>query len=862
MPKPAADRLRSFLPLAVGGLLFVLGLYALHHLLAPVNLEDVWARIRNMPPTILMASVLGVAVSYAALIFYDWFALRFVGRRLPAGPVALGGFLGFAFGNTIGVSVVSGGAVRYRIYSALGLSFFEVATLSAYLAVAVGTGLTLIGLAALALHPGAAGSVLSYTPEAIRWVAGGLFLVGMAVIIWASARRSSLRFRGLDLRMPPLPDLFGQLAATLIDVAAAAFALWILLPEGRPDFTAFIAIYAAATMIGVISHVPGGIGVFETVVIGALPPTVPVGEVAAALLMFRLTYYLLPFAIGFLLVALNEARAAGGAAARIVGRLSDPVQTGLTTLHELVPSLVAAVAFGFGSFLLLVTMIPAMRTDAIADGDLTAALLLEGGTLAAAVAGLALLILSHGLIRRVSSAYHLSVIMLIVAAGSALLNHLDLADATILLSGAVALLPFHRAFDRHGPLTEGSFGPRWFALVAAVLLAAGTLFFFAHRAVPYSNDLWIAFSAESDAPRSLRAGLLLSILLFLFCLFLLTRPVRRIAPAEVTPDTLARAARLAAEARSPQAWLSQVGDKRFLFSDAGDAFIMYGVHRGSWVALGDPVGNEAAFEPLCWAFCELADGANCRPVFYEVTERHLPLWVGMGFALNKVGEEAVIHLADFSLSGSKFKTMRAAQNKRERDGYEAAILQPPHSDALIAQLHGISEAWLGSKAGAEKKFSVGRFDAAYLAHFEIAVTRRSGRMVAFASIMSSAGGKAVAVDLMRYLPDEASGLMEYMFLRLIEHYRGTGADEFSLGVCPLAGLSDKTVGRSWNKYGRLIFRHGGAFYNFEGLRAFKQKFQPEWRPRYIALPPHQSPLMAMGDVALLIAGSRRGLFGR
>ena len=104
--------------------------------------------------------------------------------------------------------------------------------------------------------------------------------------------------------------------------------------------------------------------------------------------------------------------------------------------------------------------------------------------------------------------------------------------------------------------------------------------------------------------------------------------------------------------------------------------------------------------------------------------------------------------------------------------------------------------------------------------------------------------------------------MEYMFLCLIQHYKARGAEEFSLGTAPLSGLSERSVARSWNRFGGLIYRHARAFYNFEGLRAFKQKFQPEWRPRYLALPPNVSPMLAMGDVALLIAGSARGLISR
>ena len=297
-------------------------------------------------------------------------------------------------------------------------------------------------------------------------------------------------------------------------------------------------------------------------------------------------------------------------------------------------------------------------------------------------------------------------------------------------------------------------------------------------------------------------------------------------------------------------------------SEAGDAFIMYGRRGASWVALGDPIGNPDSFAALAWDFVEEALKANCRPVFYEVGEANLPLWIEMGLSLHKVGEEAIIDLTEFSLSGAKFKTMRAAFNKKAREGYDITLEQAPHSPGLIAELEQVSTAWLGSKTGREKGFSVGRFDPAYLAHFPIAVVRNQGRIVAFANILSPNNGDHVAIDLMRYLPQDASGMIEYLFLSLIHLYQEQGAKTLSLGVAPLSGIQPRKSSHLWNRFGALMFRHGGAFYNFEGLRGFKQKFQPNWHPRYVALPVGISPMMAMADVALLISGGARGLVKR
>ena len=853
--------LRSTAPIILGTGLFALGLYALYHLLKPVNPADVEAQIRATPASALAAALGATAIGYVALIFYDWFGLRFIGKTLDRGIVALGGFLGYAFGNTIGVSVISGGAVRYRIYSAVGLNAFEVAAVSGYIAIALGTGLTLVGIAALAVHPGAVGAWLPYAPSTIQVVAAGITTVSVALIAWMSASQRSLSIRGHELHLPPPADLAGQLVVTLIDIAAASFALWVLLPAGKPDYATFVAIYAAATMIGVLSHVPGGIGVFETVVIGTLPASVPAGDAAAALLLFRLVYYLVPFALAFLLVALNEIRLASGFGSRLLAR-APALQPAFATLHGFSPGVVATVAFGLGAWLLLITMLPSVRAEAMAEGDLVGVLLLEGGTLASAIAGVALIIVSHGLARRVSSAWWFAVGALLAGAVASLLNDFGFENAAFLGAGALLLLPFRKAFDRPGRLTAGVFDTRWFATVIGVGVAAAAFFFFVHKAVPYSNDLWSEFSHDSNTPRALRAGLAATALMFFFGIYLLTRPIRRKPPEEARPEVMSQAAVLCDMSEDPQAWLSQTGDKRFLFSETGKSFIMYAVRGGSWIALGDPVGDRAEFEALAWSFADQAARSNARSVFYEVSARNLGLWVELGLTLHKVGEEAVVRLPEFSLAGGRFKTMRAAMSKRQRDGYEFTMLTSPHTPELIAELRAISDAWLGGKTGREKGFSVGRFDPDYLALFDISVVRRDGRIVAFANILASKGGAHLAVDLMRYLPEEASGLMEYMFLSLIEHYKAKGALEFSLGTAPLSGLSERSVARSWNRFGRLIYRHGGAFYNFEGLRTFKQKFQPDWRPRYLALPPNVSPMRVMGDVALLIAGSARGLIAK
>jgi len=857
---PGPGRLRHLGPLIIGFSLLGLGIFALYHLLKPVDFADVIAQMRATPKETLAIALGATALGYGALIGYDFWALQYLEKKLPLRVVALGGFLGYAFGNTIGISVLSGGAVRYRIYSAFGLNAFEVAALASYIALAMGTGLSLVGVFALALHPSALTGLLPLSETTVRALAltGGLGTLGLLYALGISGR--VLRVGRFEIAMPRPRILTGQMVIALFDSSMAALTLYVLLPPGAPDFVTFLAIYATATMIGVITHVPGGVGVFETVVIAAMPKGTAVGEVAAALLMFRMTYYLLPFGLAFVIVSLNEARLAGGWARRLFGDISEPMRPAFKAIAGMVPWLSGAWAFGFGAYLMVVSILPTVRPLHDPD-DLVGLILLEGGSLVSAVMGVILVILSHGLIRRVSGAFWFTLLTLGGGIVAVMLRSFDTESAALLALGALALWPFRREFYRQAKITEGVLGPAWIGLVTIVIAAVGLFFVFIHAATPYSHMFWFDFAQDASAPRSLRAGVTGSAVLVIFTIFLALKP-----SSKQRPQTMAQALRLAsdivASQSDPQACLALSGDKEFRFADSGTAFLMFSRRRKSWVCMGDPVGDMRYFDDLGWGFVEAAQQASCRPVFYELSERHVPFMIEMGLAAHKMGEEAVVNLTKASLSGTRLAGLRTAYEQARREGLSFEVLSPPHAPELIASLKPISESFLKHRIGHEKRFSVGRFDAAYLNRFPLAVMRRGAEPVAFAAMLAPGAGKRVAIDVMRYRPEDAPALIGFMFFALIDHYKTAGAAELSLGLAPLSGLGTRRTARLWDRFGPLMFRHGGAFRSFDDLRAYKAQFGPEWRPRYIALPVGVSPMAAMADVAGLIAAGRGGLLRR
>lgn len=178
------------------------------------------------------------------------------------------------------------------------------------------------------------------------------------------------------------------------------------------------------------------------------------------------------------------------------------------------------------------------------------------------------------------------------------------------------------------------------------------------------------------------------------------------------------------------------------------------------------------------------------------------------------------------------------------------------------RLASVSNDWLASKSAAEKGFSLGFFDADYLTHFPVAVVERGGNIVAFASLWPGPGKVELSLDLMRYAHDAPREVMESLFVHVMLWARNEGYQRFSLGMAPLSGFEQSPVAPFWNRLGAFLYDHGGSLYNFQGLRAYKEKFDPVWEPRYLVYPGGLKLPRILADIAALIAGGYRHLLVR
>ena len=279
-----------------------------------------------------------------------------------------------------------------------------------------------------------------------------------------------------------------------------------------------------------------------------------------------------------------------------------------------------------------------------------------------------------------------------------------------------------------------------------------------------------------------------------------------------------------------------LGDKKFLFSEKQDAFIMYGIEGRSWIAMGDPVGPEDQWDQLLWSYRELCDKYGGWPVFYQIESWHLDLYLDIGMTFLKLGEEARVPLPDFSLEGNKHKSLRYSHNKIQNEGCTFEIISAQNVLPLLADLKSVSDAWLAEKNTREKRFSVGRFKPDYILQTPVAVVRSNGKIIAFANILTGAEKEELSVDLMRFLPHGPDGVMDYLFIEIMLWGSQQGYQWFNFGMAPLSGFEDRALAPLWSRVGAFVFHHGEHFYNFQGLRQYKEKFDPQWQPKFLACP--------------------------
>jgi phosphatidylglycerol lysyltransferase len=851
LTRPALHRLGQVVPAILGLVLFLAALTVLRAELRAVTWHELIADVFSTSPRRLGLALGLTIVNYGVLTGYDFLALAYVGRRLSWWRVAVASFLAYAIANTVGFALLSGASVRYRFYTRWGVTSEELTRIVFSYSVTFWLGLLVLGGVSLVVNPLPA---MHGLPAHGVGVAVGCLLVltSGAYLAATFVRRAPIRVRRFELSLPSPRFALAQLIISTLDWMLAGAVLYVLLPPSQLSFAVFLGAFLSAVLIGLVSHVPGGMGVFEGVMVVLLRPYLASGQLLPALVTYRAVYYLLPITIALVGLVADEVHQRRGQVVRLSATLGELTE-------QLMPRVLSLFTFLGGLVLLVSGATPAAPERLSALARILPLGVIEVSHFTGSVVGAVLLVLSHGLSRRLDAAYFLAVAAISIGIGASLLKGADFEEAAILALLLLVLWRARPAFDRRASFFETRFTPRWIMAVAGAVSASVWLGLFAFKHVDYSTDLWWRFESRAEAPRFLRASVGAATALLLVALARLVRT----APHEVVePEAadLESARAIIAAHSSAAANLVYLRDKAVLFDADRTGFVMYGVQGRTWVALGDPVGPVERVADLIRLFIERCDDFAGVPVFYEVSKDYLHHYADFGLAFVKLGEEAQVDLAAFTLEGGRASKFRQVVRRLEKDGGTFRVIPSGEVAAVSEQLREVSDNWLNAKSAAEKGFSLGFFDADYVSRFPVAVVEWHGRIVAFANLWLDQDKTHLSLDLMRYHHDAPRDVMEALMVHVMHWGKQDGYRWFTLGMAPLSGFETSSVATLWNRVGAFMYQHGESFYNFQGLRAYKEKFNPVWQPRYLAYPGGMRLPRILADVSALIAGGYRNIF--
>jgi phosphatidylglycerol lysyltransferase len=255
------------------------------------------------------------------------------------------------------------------------------------------------------------------------------------------------------------------------------------------------------------------------------------------------------------------------------------------------------------------------------------------------------------------------------------------------------------------------------------------------------------------------------------------------------------------------------------------------------LTLGDPIGPQPDAAGCLADFQRFCTANDWQPAFYQVQPGRLEHYRQAGFQGLCIGQEAIVDVPSFTLAGGENKNLRTAMNRLTRLNHRAEVIPPPISDDLLAEMRQVSDEWLTLVHGTEMRFSLGWFDEAYLRSGAVIVLRDpEGRLEAFANIVPEYQLSEISIDLMRHRRESENGLMDFLFVSLLQWARAQGYATFNLGLSALAGIGESPEDPALERALRYIYEHVSRFYNFKGLHAFKEKFHPQWSPRYLVYP--------------------------
>lgn len=778
--------------------------------------------------TILMFTLLGLFAN-ALMTLYDFFIASYLKLDIEKSSIFNVSFIANSINNVSGLGGLTGASIRAVFFKKSASSTDDIVKYELLVVPATGVGLSVLSGVVLLNY--------SYIKPIIlenKWLMAVLlgFIAYFFIYFFIDAIYFWYKKQPyMGLNKDSVIIKLKLLAVSLLEWVSACILLYFIVYQYDKGFS-FVPVlvsFTLASIAGVASMLPGGAGSFDFILLlGFKYYGMNVESALAALVMYRIFYYFLPLLIGIIITFSKQL---------LAGRKTKAKNEQLKNLINRTSNFTNF----FLSFLVLISGIVLM-TSALVPGlverlkiayRILSLPIMHWSNQISICVGILLIFISKEIGMKVKRSYYATLFLLFCGAAATFLKGFDYEE-TIVLAFVFMLLFFSKeSFYRK------SLPFNWLKTMFTVLLSlVGILIYVELRHMILVDFLAVYRTAR--VPGMLRfnsvfTGAVSYVSLVAFIIvWQLTKPsIEKDERYESIDDEKLKTF-LESNKGNFLTHLIFLRDKHIFWAQGGNVAIVFEKSHNMIVVLGDPIGNDRLFSEGITEFLNFIDEYGYKAAFYQVSDIYLPMYHDLGYVFFKLGETALVNLAEFDLQGPESRSFRNVLSRFNKDGIEFKLLEYL-PDELYDELKQVSDQWLGKRK--EMGFSLGNFDKNYLKHSPVAVVKISGtnQIVAFATVMPSYdGNKSVSLDLMRFKNDAPKNTMTFLILNLLMSYKDKNYEIFNLGMVPLNNVGNKQRAHMPEKLAYLMTLYGNHIYSFAGLRSYKAKFSPLWEPRYLA----------------------------
>ncbi|WP_373206019.1 bifunctional lysylphosphatidylglycerol flippase/synthetase MprF [Clostridium tertium] len=626
------------------------------------------------------------------------------------------------------------------------------------------------------------------------------------------------------------------------------YGLMIIL-EIKISFSQFAPIYVSAIIVAIISMVPGGVGTFDlTLILGLQKFNIPSEKVILLIILYRVSYYIIPFFIGVSLYISDLYIKINSSTRELISRINSKI----THYILFITLFISGLSLVFGYDIYLDKYFP--NKEIVFNMNIV-----EFSINISIILGFMIIVLSTLIHTESKGIYYTLIFILSILTALAFTNKYNYFEYIYLTINWILIILSKKRFYKQGFIYTIKNLIRSIFVILSIfiinlIITYSTVKYYISLKITDINYIPVETIKSFYNPiiKSIFIGGTISILLIIF---IFSRNKYNKFPKEYLDKEQVNNI-ISKYGGTNVAHYIYLNDKYVYVNNKEDVVFQYEISSDKIIVLGEPIGNEESFFEAIEEFLDLTDLYGYTVAFTGIGDEIMPILRDLGYEFMKIGRDAIVDLNKFSLAGNKNKSNRQAINRIDKAGYKFSIINPPYTDELFNTLKEISDEWLHGKK--EKGFCIGFLDKDYIEMDKLAIVRdNEDNIKGFATIMPMYDNETLSVDLMRFKKIELNGLMDYMFANIFEYCKENGYKYFNLGLVPLAEVGNNRHSFFIEKVAYQIFLHGNYFYSFSGLKKFKDKYVSNWESRYIAYKKGTSIIITIIQLTNIINKERK-----